>query len=294
MRSADDDARPADPMELLCAVLRSGEDTIRGAAFGRMQDVQPLIAAGILVEQGTVSSVHCDACDEGHMASINRHPVTGKLVWRCPEVSYVEVEADDIRAFRVELSTFIARLSAAFAVPRRNHSEIIRGRLWRIGPARTYTRLADVWFMRHPPLVATVAEFSDRLTLSLQSDVGLLLHAGGAGASTDALLEKFLVLSLDELVAIDSDGRLSVDPDALDRAIEIALPDPVPNGPGRPSGIEDTRTVLNWLGERGYLPDGRNAAAKAVRENWSSVFPRKSPPAQSTINSHVTALRRQR
>lgn len=280
-------------MGLLCAVLRSGEDTIRGGAFGWIQDLEPLIAAGILVERGAVGSIHCDVCDEGHLATIGCHPQTGGLAWRCPEVGYVEIDADDIRAFRVNLPAIAAHLGSAFAIPRIHRPELLSGRLWRIGRAKTEIRMTEIWFLSDHPTPAAIAEFSDRVTLSPKCDVGLLLHPGGPGAAARAMPRRYLALSLEELVIFDEGGRLSVDPDALDRAIETALPEPVPNKPGRPSGINGTRAVMDWLEERDLLPPGRNAAAKAVRENWRKVFPDVAPPSLSTINSHVSAIRNQ-
>jgi hypothetical protein len=291
MRSADDDAQSADPMGLLCAVLRSGEDVIRGAAFGRMQDLQPLIAAGILVEQGTVTSIPCDGCDQDHLAVIGRHPQTGGLARRCPEVGYVEVDADDIRAFRVNLPAFAARLGSAFAISRIHPPVLLSGHLWRIGHAKTETKKTEVWFLSDHPTPATIAELSDHVTLSPQCDVGLLLHPGGPNAAARAMPRRTLALSLDELVTFDEGGRLSVDPDALDRAIETALPEPVPVKRGRPSAREGTREVMEWLDKRNLLPNGRNAAAKAVWENWRKVSPNAEPPAEATIRDHVTKIR---
>ncbi len=288
------DAQSVDPMGQLCAVLRSGEDSIRGAAFGRMEDLEPLIRAGILVEHGTVSSIRCDACDEGHLAQVESHPLTGGPCWRCPDVGYVKVDADDIRAYVVRLPSLIAQLGSAFAVHRRHRGEIIAELLWRIGPAKTEIKTADVWFLRQGPMPCPAIDLSDHLKLSPKCEVGLLLHARGTGAAVGTLPSQFLALSLEELVTVDDGGRFSADADALDRAIEMALPDPVPSKPGRPSGIERTRAVMEWLQSQDQLPVGRNAAAKAVRENWSNAIPDREPPAESTVKGHVTKIGRSR
>lgn len=290
MRGASDRQPPLDPIEVLCAVLRSGEIRVRGASFGTMPELAPLISSGVLVERGVVSAIHCDFCDDGHVAKLDRHPTTGCPAYRCPESGIVELDSDEVRAFDVDMSAFTALCASAFNVPKRHQAEISTARLWRIGPAKADNGVVDVLFLRYVPTTAAVAEQREQLALPPSCIAGLLLHPGPESVNTAGLPRGYIAASLEELAAFDWDGRLMVDPDALNRAVAAAMRPVVSARPGRPSGLEGTRTVLQWIGDRGLMPDGYNATARAVHEHWVRALPGTLQPAYPTIRGHLRKI----
>lgn len=272
---------------LLSELLQSGAESLTTHAF-ELGDLKALTLAGFLVEQGTIGSIWCDNCDDGHLASVESHPVTGRPAIRCPESGYHELTPAEVRALRVDVETMLNQLRSALAIPRGRQECLIDGLLWFLGPMKTDALTIDVFLARGPEEGFNRSKFSESLKSRSLSKLALLLHP--FQEEPGPLPDDVRPITIKMLFR--DPAKLIVDSDHLELIIQRTMSEDRSLRPGRRSGIDATRQVLDYCSERGILIDGGRPGARAIIKNWNKVFPGEPVPKDSTIRNHLRKLNR--
>ena len=91
--------------------LRAVRTFIRGAAFGTIELLNPLISAGLLIPAGHVASITCLECSAPHCSEVES--VVDQVGWNCPEAGFVTASPFTVAAFEVRPEVLARRLRHA-------------------------------------------------------------------------------------------------------------------------------------------------------------------------------------
>lgn len=136
----------------LSQLLSSGRSTVTADEMVDLPEQASaiLVSQSILVTAKSSTHVTCDACHDDHVEEVNRIKDTnGKVFFRirCPDAGRVEVPADRLRQWTVDLGKLISLLSNCFG-PNQIAEEAISGIAWRIGTVEIAGNTYGVVFVR--------------------------------------------------------------------------------------------------------------------------------------------------
>ncbi|WP_319825813.1 hypothetical protein [Thalassovita sp.] len=259
----------------LCEIIATG-----GKESTTDPTLADLIKHGFLVEAGVVGAVVCDNCDTPHSAQViyeGQH-----YGYFCPDLGFVALERQHIRAIVPDMPVLIDRLANAFQCKRRKASPL-HGETWRIGAAETDAGEVMLYF--HPRLhdEDDLRGCEDALSREVRSNWRLFLTGAGSlpvlGAKTVSLAEAI------ELENVTGTLRAIADPAKL-----VGMP--THNNLGRPNTYAaDLSIVIAERSAQRRAQDGLNAEAKAIRSEFVDRFPRHSCPSLSTVKRYLTIFR---
>ncbi len=118
-------------------------------AFGSRLEL--LIRLGVLREMAPLSTAACPDCQFGsqrrveYVADSKTHARHGYI--HCPQCGIVEVALDGLRRWRVDPAGFLAAAFSGAGVSG-PATEVIPGRLWRVGKVTWAARRREVYFTR--------------------------------------------------------------------------------------------------------------------------------------------------
>jgi len=270
-------------------VLSGGARSVRGSSVGSHDLAGRLAVWGLLVEDGVVDAVICDACDTPHRARTAREG--DDWGWACPDEGFVPCPLDDLRRWQVTRQAFARKIAASLTLPRSFDAVDEASGLLRLGRMAVADLRAELFLTFAPMNANLLAAITTAIAKLHAPDHVIVLQALSEPEGGVALLPSCSALPFVEVLTIAPDGGIAIDWALLERCIADLLASRKVAAPGRPSGIEATRAVLSYLIARGLLPSGRNATARAVLAHWTDVFPGAPKPAESTIKEHLSTLR---
>jgi len=282
---------PDPAIQLLCDLLAAGPGPFRAEAVGDPLTIARLQASDVLVETGSSPTAWCTECDGGHLAAVIRDE-EGRQGWVCPQNGFVEAEPKQLRQLSLDTDRLVRGLSTICGArtarqPAAPDGIRIIGTCTSEGP-RTGLLLASR--LDEAAAIEPLRELVRRLPLA---DITLVLVADQALSVPISANPLIASWPLADLLTIDETDGIALDPDRLADAARHLLPKPPKARPGRPSGIDATRSAVEKLRSLGRCPTGRNAAADAVYNSWMELDPGIPRPALSTLREHLTILLRE-
>jgi len=140
-----------DPMELFWASVESERPLFTAVDLRRWPEGygERLCGMGLLRLAENATHVVCPGCDGGHVEPVIPHAGPGgvRFYVRCPEALRVEVPADHLRQWTVDL-TVLAKALASTLVPRARSREIVPARLWKLCKVPWRESRREVFFAR--------------------------------------------------------------------------------------------------------------------------------------------------
>lgn len=263
----------------LCDVIAQGEKATI-ATYREESDFEAILCSGFVREQGVVQSIACLECDTTHDAEIIHE--AGQYGYFCPDLGFVSVERDAISGLQPNISGIVSSLADAFGC-RRRKSTPLQARTWRIGTVMCEG--GDITLYFHPCLSdeQDASDLSAALSRDVKSAFRVILTAAGTLPLPNAK-----TALLKDVVDLDSD--LSeffplVDPRDIAGA-------PRRNPGGAPNRFQDLLAQILQSRVNDYIAlEGRNAEAKAVREQFCRIYPDTKPPSLSSVQDYVTKFR---
>ncbi len=236
-----------------------------------------LKAFGYIRDAGLVSSFTCTECDQAHDAEVVFEQ--GQYGYFCPDLGFVAIARDDLKAVIPDTPELIKSLADAFQCKRRKASPL-RANTWRIGAEDLDQGDAMLFF--HPCLRSEedLRAFDDALLREVRSAWRLIVTAEGAltvqGATT---------IRLDELVELDAeDGRLVPVADLV-----VLLGIPTKNAGGAPNRFGAPLSAIIEARKRNHQTlTGFNKEAKAVLALFEQDHPNLDLPSISTVKSYLS------
>lgn len=282
-------------IEVLSAILSSREDVVRGEAFGKPADLAPLIAAGLIVPAGHVTSALCTECSEPHLADVVSFSCS--LGFHCAEVGFVETFPESVAAFSVRPDCLAEKLSTAIGVTGKASSwpreEPV---VWSIGAFEFQTGVTAVF------LAANVSEpiVLNELTRYLEQPHG---HPHGIAILTNDARDFELIrlpggakiLSLGDVCEVKADGSLTFNREVVAlRALPARFVRLAPTG--RPATSRElVIRILSELDQAGRI-DGLEdrEVERAVRPEFRRRSGKKSGPGRGTFLAAFAEYRSRR
>jgi hypothetical protein len=277
---------------LVSQLLREGDQRLARNALGQTgpSTVDSLINARILIPDGTLASVICDACDTHHFASVLYGGPNSECGWYCPEVGFVSADVGTVAAVSFSLSSFLplmhASLSASFG-PARLRTRRLEGTetwilgVWQIGQSWTTVALS-----RESTFLSATRR-NAALEALPRSDAGLILEVAES-ASFDPP-RGFGVLHFTSSVAFDREGHLSAIDNIFIRAVASQMSETEEPRLGRPSLEADVFNVIKRMLAAGTTANA--ISVPLVERAWAEMHQGKPRPARSTIRGHVRTWR---
>ena len=246
---------PTDAAELLATLLAAGDGRVAARAYGGLQaaSVAVLIAGGLLVSDGVLDTVICDACNEPHLAEVTFDTSRDCRGWHCPEAGFVKATPEEIAALAFSTGRVAAALADAFAVAfgrgRGRPRQLEETAAWFIGTWPISGRWTTVVMVRPPPNMADARRVSAALSALPTAEAGLVLHVDSA--STFEPPPPFLAASFETYVLFDDGRHLHVDAKSVTALLARAVALHV--SPGRPTIVDKVHGILDALLARGRV-----------------------------------------
>lgn len=264
-------------VETLSDLLRQSSP-VAASRYRLKAGFRSLYEAGWLAEDGVVESILCDDCSTGHAAN---------LVYRdngygyyCPELGFVSVRLDDVRAVSADTGRFVTSLADALYVSNRR-STPVHGKTWRIG--KLQCEAGDMAIYYHPCLrsIEDVHDLKNALSREVRSGYRLVISATGR-----LHVEGATVAQLKDVVELDDSSGLR-----LMTSVWHLVGVLQKHTGGRPNiyqtKVEDLISARITSGE---AFDSLNREAKAIQEAlWDEKT--KSGPSESTIKRYLRQIR---
>lgn len=259
----------------LCEIIATG-----GKASADHPAMADLLKHGFLRGAGVLEAVVCDECTAPHSAKVVSEGETYGFF--CPDLGFVGLERQHIRAFLPDMPVLIERLADAFQCKRRKGSPV-HGGTWRVGAAEA--EVGEIMLYFHPRLQDEndLRACADALSREMRSQWRLILTGAGGfpvlGGKTVALFEVV------ELETATGALRVLADPAEL-----VGMP--LKRKVGRPSAYAAGlgRIMAERAAQR-LAHDGLNEEAKAIKSEYEERFPSQPCPSLPTVKRYLTDFR---
>lgn len=268
-----------DPVRLI-AELVAQRRKARAAIYSRLSAYTSLLNAGLIEENGLVSSVICDDCSNTHDSEIVFE--NQRYGYFCPELGLVELDRASLIATQANMASFVAQLADDLDCKRRR-SAPIAGNTWRIGAIETLA--GDLVIYVQPTLQSQqdCRELEAALAHEVKARLGIILTAVGTFS-----IPRLSTITFEDCLGYDqSSGRFTVDADL--RAVAGL---PASRKGGRPNQFKERVSALiedRW--KTGHSLQGRNEEAIAVLAGIKASYPEDEAPSLSTIKRYVSEFR---
>ena len=266
-------------IDLLCEIITL-KAKASAAFFNQQQDFQALFRKGLIRECGVAQSVNCLECDTTHDAEIVHE--AGRYGYHCPDVGFVSVERDEIMSLQPNMPRIVSGLADAFGCRRRKPTPL-QGSTWRIGTVPSEG--GDITLYFHPCLSdeQDALELSAALSRDVRTAFRVILTA--AGTLPLPYAKTALLIDVVEFPADRSEFSVLADPHDIAGA-------PRRNPGGAPNRFQDLLVqILQSRVNDCIALKGRNAEAKAVRDQFCRLYPDKAAPSLSSVQYYVTKFR---
>jgi hypothetical protein len=238
-----------EPIQVLCRLVESGEERVAARALGGPESLalSALTKGGLLVPDGVISSIVCDACDRLHESLVEYFPGRKCYGWYCPKAGQIDTPNETVLALRLDLHQLVHRLSTAFCESFGSK----RGRVAPLAETSSWT-LAAYQIARLETTVLLAARvdnaraantLNEQLAKLIPMDTGLVLLTADREVPLH-LPGRFRTLPLSEAVLVQADGTFSVCEQVIASTIETAGRDRYGRA-GRPSLEQSIWQVLD-------------------------------------------------
>jgi hypothetical protein len=281
------------PEDLVRQLLLDGDRRIRRQAFGDEASpaVGVLIDGGLLVRDGIVDSVVCDACGVAHFADVVPEGPHGALGWHCPDTGFVIADNAILEAvtFSVERCLQLVRsaLSEVYGPPRGRIRQLPGTETWTLGTWQVAGSMTTVVISRDPDTQSAALRRATSIASLPKYDVGIMLVL--EEGMIDNSME-FLVLPIGHCISVDTLGRISIVDELFVRAVAGRAKRPGIASTGRPNLRAEVFSVITRLVASGVPVGAINAGM--VRRSWSEELS-TTCPAPSTLRKHVSGWKSQ-
>lgn len=266
-------------IDLLCEIIAL-KAKASAALYKHQPDFEALLREGFVQECGVGRSTVCFQCDDAHDAEIIHDG--DKYGYYCPELGFVAVERDEITSLQPNMPRIVSGLADAFGC-RRRKSTPLQGMTWRIGTVPSEG--GDITLYFHPCLSdeQDALELSAALSREVKTAFRVILTA--AGTLPLPYAKTALLTDVVELPADRSEFSVLADPHDIAGA-------PRRNPGGAPNRFQDLLVqILQSRVNDCIALKGRNAEAKAAREQFCHLYPNAKPPSLSSVQDYVTKFR---
>ncbi|MGJ8617993.1 MAG: hypothetical protein ACSHWS_14220 [Sulfitobacter sp.] len=264
----------------LFAALLAQRGRVQSAEYASFPAYDDLINAGLIEENGVVSSVMCDECDHPHAARVIYEG--SQYGYYCPELGFVSKPRSELIAVQPNLTAFVSQIADALDCRRRKSSPLAKD-TWRIGAIESTA--GDVMLYLHPTLqdARDTRDVKAALANEVKSPFGVILTSSGTLAAPS-----FVTAQLDDVLSFDKKaGKLTV---VADMRTIAGVPE-LRTG-GRPNEYKKPLSELIALrASQGRALKGRNVEAKAILVEFKSQFPNIDCPSLPTVQRYVTKIR---
>jgi hypothetical protein len=266
-------------IDFLCEIIAL-KAKASAASYNQHPDFEALFREGFIQECGVAQSVTCLECDTTHDGEIIH--VGGKYGYHCPDLGFVAVERSEIMSLQPNMPRVVLGLADAFGC-RRRKSTTLQGTTWRIGTVPSEG--GDITLYFHPCLSdeQDALELSTALSRDVRTAFRVILTA--AGTLPLPYAKTALLTDVVEFPADRSEFSVLADPHDIAGA-------PRRNPGGAPNRFQDLLVqILQSRVNDCIALKGRNAEAKAAREQFCRLYPDAKPPSLSSVQDYVTKFR---
>lgn len=239
-----------------------------------------LCDAGLINEEGVVSSIVCDDCNIPHDAEIAFK--NQRYGYFCPELGFIERDRASLIAAQPNVAAFVAQLADDLECKRRKPTPIA-GDFWRVGAIEAPEGNIVIYFKPTLRSGQDLRDLECALMLEVRAPVGIILTADGTLSKPP-----FNTITFEDSLGYDQTLNAFI----VDADLWAVAGIPVVRKGGRPNEFE--KLVTNLILERkkaGLSPLGRNQDAKAVLVDYTAQHPDKEPPSLATIKRYVSKVR---
>ena len=194
-------------------------DEVRSCFGPALADLESL---GVLRKATPSRSATCTHCGGGHTRRVEfvTHAQTGDKHGYicCPECGTVAVPLDGLKRWEVDVQRFLVAVTQACGIAG-PPTEVVPGRLWRLGKATWAQRSRELYFAR----ACRRGEHQTLVTELARRPKAILLMPGETGASKWGDATNNLVLALESMLSLDQ-RKLLFDRDYVEgRLVDAGL-----------------------------------------------------------------------
>ena len=240
----------------------------------------------VINDDGFVSSVLCDACQDPHAAPVTHDPGEDRYGWTCYDQGFVPAEIDDVAAVSVSIDNLLRRLRSALSCTsgeaKQDNETLRRVGTFTIGDEAVTVHLAT------RSLVGEAVHCVRSAVASVARSDHLLLLVPGFDPASGVVIPGTAIAPLENVIRLDPQIGMTANQAAIARIAGVNMKP----GAGRPSVYAKMLETLVEERDRGGIAEemiGREVTA--IRMAWTGRWPDVKIPSSSTVKRAIRAYR---
>lgn len=242
------------------------------AAFDVLQTLH------LIKDDGPVSSVLCDACQDPHAAPVTYDQGEDRYGWTCYDQGFVPAEIDDVAAVSVSIDNLLRRLRSALSCTSgdaKQDNETLK----RVGTITIGDEAVTVHLATRSLVGEAIHRVRSAFASAARSD-HLLLLVPGFDPASGVVIPGTVIAPLEDVIRLDPQLGLTANQAAIARLAGVNMKP----GAGHPSVYgEMLKMLVEERDRKGIAEETIGREATAIQTVWNDRWWGVNIPSSSTV-----------